>query len=465
MPGDDGGTNLARWRVPADSVRTQLWPPSAGAIALAVGVGVLLPELDARLVDQLPTWVARYLFSGGPEAARAVLAAVAGSLITVTSLTFSLTVVTLQLASSQYSPRLLRTFTRDAVVQATLAVLLATFTYTLTVLRTVRTQHDDRTAFVPQLSVTLAYLLALLAVVMVAVFLAHLARQIRVESIVRDVHAQGAATMRQVLPPRSADGDATPPMPAPAPGLAVPLCATRSGFLTSIDAGRLVKAAAEVDAMIRVDRLPGDSVIAGTPIATGWPAGGRRLDGPALDRLTEQVGKAVHTGFERTSTQDVAFGLRQLVDVAAKALSPGINDPTTAVHALSHISALMCTAAHRELGPRLLRDDAGRPRVVLGQPDFAALLDLAVAQPRRYGSGDPQVLARLLAMLREVAWLVRDDTARHAAVRQQLERVCDTVAEQPFDSAERRLLDQQARLVEQALAGRWPVQAPGVDGG
>lgn len=153
------GTNRGGWSALRDAVSTQLWPIPALGIAVAAVAGVLLPRLDARIDDNLPPTVANYLFGAGASAARAVLEAVAGSLITVTSLTFSLTVVTLQLASSQFSPRLLRTFSSDRFVQATLALFLGTFTYALTVLRTVRTPADDQDLFVPQISVTVAFLL------------------------------------------------------------------------------------------------------------------------------------------------------------------------------------------------------------------------------------------------------------------------------------------------------------------
>ncbi|MEO8329282.1 MAG: DUF2254 family protein, partial [Candidatus Nanopelagicales bacterium] len=128
-----------RFAVIRDSIRTRLWPGPVAAVVAALFAGVILTRIDRRYDAQLSSATNTYLFDGGPEAARSVLAAISGSLITVTSLTFSLTVVTLQLASSQFSPRLLRTFTSDRYVHMTLALLLATFTFSLTVLRTVRT--------------------------------------------------------------------------------------------------------------------------------------------------------------------------------------------------------------------------------------------------------------------------------------------------------------------------------------
>jgi uncharacterized membrane protein len=252
-----------------DALRSQLWPVPVLGVLLAIVLGIALPEVDDRLVHRLPEALTHYLFRGGPDAGRGVLAAVAGSLITVTSLTFSLTVVTLQLASSQHSPRVLRTFTQDRVVHLTLAVLLGTFTYTLSVMRAVRTDFDDREPFVPQLSVTVAYLLALASVITLVVFLAHLARKIRVESILRDVHAETGRTLH-----RLAAAPSPAPQPATEPGpRAATVCAPASGFLTAVDEKALLAAASDADAVIHVHRQPGESVIGGTPSPTSGPPG------------------------------------------------------------------------------------------------------------------------------------------------------------------------------------------------
>ncbi|MER6008930.1 DUF2254 family protein [Nonomuraea angiospora] len=189
-----------------DTLRAQLWLLPSLGVGFAVALGVALPRLDAAIVHELPPWLTSFLFGGGASAARTVLDAIASSLITVTSLTFSLTVVTLQLASSQFSPRLLRSFTRDRFVQLTLALFVATFTYALTVLRSIRTAEDGQMMFVPQISVTTGFALALASVLALALFLAHLARAIRVETMLRKVHAEANDTLRRVLPPRRASG-------------------------------------------------------------------------------------------------------------------------------------------------------------------------------------------------------------------------------------------------------------------
>ena len=183
-----------------DALRTRLWPLPALAVVLAVVLGVALTAMDSAVDGHLPGNVGVFLFSGGPEAARSVLQAISGSLITVTSLTFSLTVVTLQLASSQFSPRLLRTFTSDRFVHGTLALFLASFAFALTVLRSVRNEGSGNTAFVPEISVTVAFGLAIASVIALVLFLAHLTREIRVETMMRNVNAETLETIDRVFP-------------------------------------------------------------------------------------------------------------------------------------------------------------------------------------------------------------------------------------------------------------------------
>lgn len=432
-----------------DALRTQLWPLPVLAVAAAVALGVALPALDAGIDGQLPDSARVVLFSGGTEAARAVLQAIAGSLITVTSLTFSLTVVTLQLASSQFSPRLLRTFTADRFVHATLALFLAAFAFALAVLRSVRDEVSGSTAFVPEISVTVAFVLAIASVVGLVLFLAHLAREIRVETIMRRVDRETRDTIDRVFPKNRRVADA---VPAPQPGSFL-IPAVSSGFLTSLDKDRLLAAAVNFGAVVRIDRDPGSSLVEGVPFATAWPLEMGAGHGPdAREELCREINAAVATGFERTSVQDAGYGFRQLVDVAVRALSPGINDPTTAVHVLGHLSALLCRLVDRNPGPEQVRDDDGRVRVVLSLPGLPALMDLAVNQARYYGAGDPDVAGRLLDLLREVAFC--DRTGRYRdLVMDHLDRMRSAIATANYAVSDRR------RLLDNAEACAAEVQA------
>ncbi len=432
-----------------DSVRAQLWPIPTVALLVAVVAGSLLPRLDRAVDDDLPGWLAPIIFNGGPGAAQTVLDAVASSLITVTSLTFSLTVVTLQLASSQFSPRLLRTFSRDLFVQTTLALFLATFVYSLAVLRLVRSEDGENAAFVPRLSVTVAFFLAVASVFVLVLFLAHLTRTIRVEAMLANVHAEAVTTMGTTLDERDARTASTTLPTPPISGRVEVARSQESGFLVRVEESRLVRAATEADALVVVDALPGDFLVRGMPMARAWPAGADALTPDAADALLGAITSSVHTGFERTAGQDVAFGLRQITDVANKALSPGINDPTTAVHAIGHLASLLCDLADHDLGPRVLRDDDDVVRVVLSRPDFAALVEAAISQPRRYGAADSQVLAELFRLLDALAVRVPPDL--HPVVRTHLERLDAVAAAQDLDDAERGLLSRLGQQVQEHL--------------
>ena len=425
--------------------RARLWPLPVLAVILAVALGIGLPALDEALDRGVPTPLQVYLFSGGPDAARAVLQAISGSLITVTSLTFSLTVVTLQLASSQFSPRLLRTFTSDGFVHRTLALFLGTFSYSLTVLRSVRSDTSGQTEFVPAIAVTVAFLLALASVVGLVLFLAHLTREIRVETMMKNVHAETAATIERLIPRD----------PAPQPDFAAPpggqrISAAVSGFLNSIDSSRLVDAARDAGAVIRIDAWPGESLISGVPFATVWPAQRGPFTDTELRELAKRIGNAVDIGFERTNEQDPAFGFRRLADVAARALSPGTNDPTTAVHVIGHLSSLLCLLVARELRDENATDTDGVVRAILRKPGFEHFLSLAISQSRHYGMQDAEVGLRLLALVDEVSWCDRAGS-RTEALRSQLADLQAGIEKHDFAGTEEVALRQRLERVRTAL--------------
>lgn len=423
-----------------DALRTRLWPLPALAVALAVVMGVALPALDSAVDGELPESIGVLLFGGGPEAARSILQAISGSLITVTSLTFSLTVVTLQLASSQFSPRLLRTFTSDRFVHGTLALFLAAFAFALTVMRSVRDEGNGNSAFVPEISVTVAFALAIASVVGLVLFLAHLAREIRVETMMRRVNLETQETIDRVF---AEDRPACGPSPVPSSS-AVPITSVSSGFLTSVDKDALLRAVKKCNAVVQLDLAPGSSLVSGVPFATAWPVEkGAVLGAETRETLTHEVNAAVATGFERTNVQDVEFGFRQLVDVAVRALSPGLNDPTTAVHVVGHLSDLLCRLAERNPGPEHLTDDNGRVRVVLSLPTLRGLLDMSVDQPRKYGAADPAVAGRLLGLLHELAWCDRKGQYRQD-IRHHVEQMRAAILAANYSDPQRRSLLESA---------------------
>jgi len=454
----DGRGLRRRWGRFREGLQSRLWPLPTAAIVVAVAAGIALPELDRVLDPLIPDGLDGLFFAGAPDSARTLLGAISSSIVTVTSLVFSLTVVALQLASSQASPRLLRMFASDRRVHATLAIFLGTFAFSLTVLRSVRDADPTITTddgFVPRIAISVTFALMLVAVVTLTLFLAHLATRLRVETMLRDVHEEATRTLRTLRDEEPEDDGSVAAEPATRRRL---VTATRSGFLVGVERGPLVLLAAEHDLVIEVETAVGAGVVEGTPIAAWWvrdPLRAAELDDLELvARIDLAITRAHLVEYERTPVQDVGFGLRQLVDVAVKALSPGVNDPTTAVHALGHVSALLGDLLSHPVPSTTERDAAGVIRVIGRQLDLAAMLDLAIIQPRHYGAADLFVALRLLRMLRELAW--RSTHPELApAIRAHADQVLEAARRTPRPARETAQLEAEHDRVRAALAGEW----------
>lgn len=408
-----------------ESVESRLWPIPVTAILVAVAVGLALPRIDVSVDETLPLGMDSFVFNGGADTARSVLSSIAGSLITATSLTFSLTVVALQLASSQASPRVLRMFARDRHVHWTLATFLGTFAFAITVLRTIRSQDDAVAEFVPRVSVTVAFFLTLVSVVMLVLFLAHLAAQLRVETILKDIHAETDDVIDRESERHSAavafDGVILVP-----PGRHV-VTASESGFVTSRDRLALVEAATKQRIVVQEARFVGENVVAGTPLAYWWTSSAQapEPDPEAVEAIEDAVRCAHVVGYERTASEDVGFGVQQILDIALRALSPGVNDPTTAVHALGHLSAITARTAAMAQPPAGLADEAGDLRVVTAQVLPADRIRASLAPMRHHGADSPALVARFLQAIDELAY--RTD---EAGAREELGRQLDALEEQ-----------------------------------
>ena len=420
-------------RLSFEDVRASLWFTPSVASVVALVLGLALAEIapkDGPLAG-LP-------WPGDADAASTVLQVIATTIIPVTSLTFSLVVVALQLASQQFSPRLLREFARDWVIQAVLSVLVATFVFALTVLLGLNSEEP-----VPKLAVNVAFLGALASIGALLAFLGHIVRALRIDTMMVSVHGETVATLQQVYP-RLDDPEPHRPDDVPGPDGGTVLPSARSGFVTVVIPRHLVELAAAEDVVLWMAVRPGDHVVVGTPLATACRAHGAPVSADVSRRLASGVLEAVELGYERTAEQDTGFGLRQLTDIAVKALSPGINDPVTAAHAVGYLADLLVRLHGRRLGPQVHADEAGRLRVVMPDRDHVYYLDLACSQIRRYGRREPTVLVALLRMLRDVALSVQDEEQAQQ-VRDQVRAIVAEMAED--------LLPQDADTVH-AMAGR-----------
>ena len=372
--------------------RERFWLLPAACAAVAGVLGLVLPEVDAALSRSIDL---PFLFGGGPEGARALLSAIISSMISFTALVFSITIVVLQLTSSQFSPRVLRTFLRDHFNQSTLGVFVATFIYAMTVLRSVRGTAQE-SPFVPQLAVSTAFAFVLASVIVFLFYLHHIAQSIRVATIITEI---GEETRRVLERWHHPDPDPDPDRFASAsePYGASPRIVTidRPGVVQAVELDALAGVAERAGVLVEMLRSVGEFLPTGVATFRIRGAGGGEVhDGDVL--------RALSLGRERSQEQDVGFGLRQLVDVACRALSPGINDPTTAVQVLDQIHDLVRRLAGRPLSCHRVVTRSGRTVVIIPTPGFAEYLDLAVDEIHHWGHDDPRVRNRLRGLLVEV---------------------------------------------------------------
>ncbi|MFI6674804.1 DUF2254 domain-containing protein [Kribbella sp. NPDC050470] len=390
----------------SEYLRGALWamPSVAVVLALVTGSALTFVEIEPG------SWRDRFLFQGTADDARTLLIAIASTMATVIALVLGLTVVALQLASTQFSPRLLRNFLRDRANQFVLSVFVATFTYASAGLYTVGVQAGERTDEYPRLAVTVALVLLFISLLMLVFFLHHLTHSIQIDEVMRKVERTTLNVIDRDLP---TVGVTTEPRPAP-PEWAIDIPAHSSGYLQTIHPESLLAAATATGVTASVTRMVGEHVVAGAALVRVWTD--RPGPPPAVDRLAAAARDSIRIGFERTAEQDVAFGVRQLADIAVKALSAAINDPYTSIQAIEHLSVVLAALAKRELGSQFLRDQAGVLRVVVPGRDLAYYLDLACGQVRRYGKAEPRVVRAQLRVLHSTGQFCVDDTGRRLVV-------------------------------------------------
>jgi uncharacterized membrane protein len=405
-----------------------LWALPTVAVVLALIAGSVLALVDIGPDSPFEPLV----FQGTADDARTLLIGIASTMVTVIALVLGLTVVALQLASTQYSPRLLRNFLRDRVNQVVLSVFVATFTYSTAGLYTVGVSSGARTNDFPRLAVTGALVLLFASLVMLVFFVHHLVHSIQVDEIMSTVERN---TLHVIVHDLPTVGITAEPQPDP-PVWAIALPAYRSGYVQTVHAEVLLATAVSRDVTFAVTAMVGDHVVAGSPLVWLWRSSPEQAP-PPRSEFEHVVHGSVRIGFERTMEQDAAFGVRQLADIASKALSPAINDPYTAVQALQHIAVVLAELSHRALGNQALRDSAGTARVTVPGRDFAYYVDLACGQIRRYGRSEPRVMLALLRILRGTGRFCGDDTSR-AVLAQQVRLVladAEQAIVQPADLA------------------------------
>ncbi|HWI03294.1 MAG TPA: DUF2254 domain-containing protein [Acidimicrobiales bacterium] len=344
------------------------------------------------------------LFPGGAESARSLLSAIASASLTLTAVVFSITMLVLQLTSAQYSPRVLYRFLGDRVSQIALGVFASTFSFSLAALRGVAPDS------VPVTSVAIAFLLALVTIAVFVVYVNHIAQQIQVSSIIWSIEKEAAKACDRVYSRGNDHGDQDG---WPGTDAVLELPTPRRGVVTAANVAGVVDAARKLDVAVELVPLVGEWVPDGAPLLRIY--GTDDVEDPHT--LTRHVSLAD----ERDMSQDPAYGLRQLVDIAERALSPGTNDPTTAVQAVNALHNLLVRVAGEEDPPGITCDETGQPRLRRHHRSFSDLLDLSVDETLLYGRHSLQVTAGLEKMVADLLRVVHGRRAELVAAK--LERV------------------------------------------
>jgi len=331
-----------------------------------------------------------------------------------------MTLVALSLASSQLGPRLLRNFMRDTANQVVLGTFVATFVYCLLVLRTIR--RADEAAFVPHLAVSIGVLLAMVSIGVLIYFIHHVSVSVQADEVVAQVGREVEEGIDRLFPghlgkPASEASAAVGEndLPAAFAREACPVGALEDGYLQQIDADALMKLAGEEDLLLRLECRPGHYLVKGRTMVMVWP--GERV----TDSLVKKMNATFVLGDQRTATQDLEFSFHQLVEIAVRALSPGVNDPFTAIACVDRLGSGLCRLAECDMPSPRRFDADGRLRLVSPETPFAGVVDTSLNQIRQSARSNPAVAIRMLGAIAQIADHVRhaEDTAclqRHAGM-------------------------------------------------
>ena len=380
-----------------DSLKSSYWFVPLVMMGMAVILWLGTSTLDSVLSTKDKRDIA-WLYISDTDSVRTLLLTIAGAIIGIIGVVFSIIMVPLSIAASQFGPRLLRTFLRDTGTQVTLGTFTATFIFCMAVLLRLSDKNSQQ---LPQISVNAALLLGVSSFGILLYFINHVAVSIQAPVVVARVSKELHKAILHELPDHP-DADSAAPfadesikiLTESASGNCV-IMAAKSGYVQVCDDARLLHIARHYNLVLQLLSQPGDFIAKGTPLATAWP----QTD----PKVNEGVNTAFILGLQRTLVQDVAFGINELVEVAIRALSPAINDPFTAMTCLDWLGSALCQMCNRTFPKQKLFDHEGHLRLIRSPVTFTSLTDAAFNQIREYGSTSAAVTLRLMQTIKVVA--------------------------------------------------------------
>jgi len=415
-------------------------------VVASIVLAAVLIEADSAVSER---WLTQWprLFGAGAEGARGMMSTIAGSMMTVVGVTFSMVLMVLAMASSQYTSRILRIFIRSRVTQVVLGIFAGIFTYCLIVLRTIRS--GDEGAFVPNLAVTFGFVLALGGVVALIFFIHHIAASIQASSIIASVAHETIASVDRLFPvnlgqsPAGDDEEEEEPRHPPSERTWQVVMAGQSGYIRSVDDAALLRLARDRKTIVWMDHGIGEFVVQNTTLAS------LALEDPPDQEKIDDLQATFSLSRHRTVDQDAAFGIRQIVDIALKALSPGINDTTTAVMCVDYLTAILARIAPRQM-PSSRRYEEGELRVIAKGPSFESLLAESFDQIRSNAQGNMTIMSRMLGAIQTLASLTVSPR-RLYLLGEHVQWIAELADRSIESSHDRAKIDIKLRHVREAL--------------
>ncbi|MFO7541247.1 MAG: DUF2254 domain-containing protein [Thiobacillus sp.] len=399
-------------------LRSSFWFMPSLIVVGSIVFAAALIEADSAGSDQ---WLAQWprLFGAGAEGARQMLSTLAGSMMTVMGITFSMTLLALALASSQYTSRILRNFMRSRVTQVTLGIFAGIFVYCLIVLRSIRGGDAE---FVPSLAVFFAFFMALGGVGVLIYFIHHIASSIQASSIIASVAHETIAAIDRLFPEKLGHGpdeeeSQDPMLQSLDERTWYTVPAAVSGYIQSVDSDALLGLARDRKTIVRMEHGVGAFVVQDAALAS------LALTYPPDQKMIAALNKAYSISRHRTVEQDPSFGIRQIVDMALKALSPGVNDTSTAVMCVDYLTVILARLACRQFPPSQHYDGEAL-RVIAIVPTYEGLLAESFDQIRRNAEGNVSIMARMLNAIDTIASLTVSRSHRQE-LKEQVQRIAE----------------------------------------
>lgn len=391
-------------------LKSTFWFVPVIIIVGAILFAILILSIDGNLALQ-NEGIRRFFFIGSSASARSVLSTISGAMIGVAGTVFSVTLVALTLASSQFGPRLIRNFMYVRLNQVVLGTYISTYIYCLIVLNTIKDTEDYK--FIPSLSILFAILFAVMNIVLLIIFIHRIAISIQADHVISEISVSIGKEVKKLFPETQDDDPEEVILPDVEKEIAsykneISIPATQYGYVQYIDIDTLLKLATESKGLIKLNYRPGSYIVKGIDLGTLYYH-------DIEDDVLEKIQRQFILGSSRTSRQDIELSIHQMVEIAIRALSPGVNDPYTAISCIDNLTATLCYLSTKKFPPSYRFDDEENLRVITNAYNFELVTDVAFNQIRLYSFGNTAVVIKLMDALVLIHKMVKTPKYKDAA--------------------------------------------------